>query len=187
MEAPVPAAHLYGCAGELTSARDIPARSCVPCRCGVERRLQQGSPAHVKMADWGPAFLPPSPPTPCASCPQLPDVLREGLGLGQQHKGTTPTPHLRRQNGPQWPIWAPKSYQSMHAPPAAIGAPPRALPWKPDGMQVPCRVPLAMLGSAMAPPSLLSNLRSDCCARANAPTNRLWSGCLHLHTRGTQD
>ena len=65
------------------------------------------SPAKVKMADWGPALLPSSPPTPCALCPLPPDVLGRGLSPAQQHNAPLPAPQPRRQNGPNHPICPP--------------------------------------------------------------------------------
>ena len=141
------------------------------------------SPAKVKMADWGPALLPSSPPTACALCPLPPDVLGRGLAPAQQHNAPLPAPQPRRQNGPNHPIWPPKSAQSAHASPAAIGAPTRVLPWKPDGMQVPCRVPWPMQVLTLKHPKPHSSTAAHCCAPVMGQPHRFWGGRGHILTR----
>ena len=141
------------------------------------------SPAQVKMADWGPTLLPPSPPTACALCPLPPDVLGRGLAPAQQHNAPLPAPQPRRQNGPNHPIWPPQSAQSAHASPAAIGAPTRALPWKPACMQVPCRAPWAMQVLTLAWRSPPCGAAAHSCAPVMGQPHRFGGGRGHILTR----
>ena len=128
-------------------------------------------------------FCPPHRPQParCARCPRMCSA-----GVWLQPSSTMP-PSLRlspaAKMAPTTPFAPPQSAQTVHAPPAAIGAPTRALPWKPACMQVPCRVLWPMQVLTLKHPMPHSSAAAHCCAPVMGQPHRFWGGRGHILTR----